>query len=70
MIRGTTKLTCDRCGHRFAAPDIEWQGTSLSTPQACPACGSSHTWPASGWAGALAGKAAYRRIWEQLDQKR
>lgn len=44
MYRGTTTFTCDNCGNRFLAPDIEWNMTIFSVPQPCPKCGSLHTY--------------------------
>ncbi|MCC8177111.1 MAG: zinc ribbon domain-containing protein [Bacteroidales bacterium] len=64
MLRGITTFRCHECGHRFEAPDIEWQATALTTPQPCPRCGSRHTRPASSfWL-----TPAYKSIWKQLDQ--
>lgn len=66
MLRGMTTFVCDNCGHKFKAPDIEWQATAMSQPMKCPQCGSWHTRPAS-----LLGmnKPVYRQIWKQMDEE-
>lgn len=72
MMRGFTKFVCDECGHKFKAPDIEYQCTAYSCPVICPECGSRHTMPC-GMPGGLFGecrdKAAYKKIWAELDRK-
>lgn len=62
MLRGTTTFTCDKCGNKFTALDLEWNATTLSMPQPCPECGSRHTYPRS-----LFGlnKSQYKKIWEK-----
>jgi hypothetical protein len=36
MLLGYTIFTCDDCGKRFVAPNIEYLATALSMPMQCP----------------------------------
>ena len=67
MLRGKETFKCDNCGHIFEALDIEWQATAYSQPMPCPKCGSRHTMPKSLLS--FMEKGAYRKIWEQIDNK-
>lgn len=67
MIRGYQKFVCNSCGHKFRSMDVEWQATVYSMPPVCPQCGSRHTRP---WKlfGMGSEKAAYEKIWAELDK--
>ncbi len=69
MHLGSTIFTCDDCGKRFVAPNIEYLATALSMPMQCPKCGSMHTMP-----GIMSGvlnfrRSIYQKIWEKADEK-
>jgi len=55
MLRGITKFTCDDCGNKFMALDMEWNATVFTAPARCPKCGSMHTYPSD----CLAGKSLF-----------
>lgn len=69
MLLGSTIFTCDDCGKRFIAYDIEYLATSLSVPMPCPECGSMHTMP-----GIMSGvlnfrRPLYQKIWKEMDKE-
>jgi len=65
MFRGKTTFKCAECGKRFEGLDIEYNATVMSQPMPCPECGSNHTMPASHFLL----KGAYKKIWEEMDNK-
>lgn len=65
MLRGTTKFTCDDCGHRFVGLDMEWMASVYTMPQKYPKCGSMHTYPRR-WFGL--NRMDYVQIWEYIDR--
>lgn len=67
MLRGFTIFTCDKCGNKFKAPDIEWAATVWSQPMKCLKCGSYHTMPHRLFPFGLMDKFVYKRIWKMMD---
>ena len=67
MLRGITKFTCDDCGNKFMALDMEWNATVFTAPARCPKCGSMHTYPSGGLFGWK--KSFYRKIWKSVDDR-
>lgn len=65
MLRGFIKFKCDKCGHKFMAPDIEYMASTLSQPQQCPHCKSFHTYP---YRHLLSTPGLYRKIWEDYPE--
>lgn len=41
MIRGITTFKCEKCGHTFVGPDIEWHASAATAPLKCPKCGKT-----------------------------
>lgn len=41
MIRGITIFKCEKCGHTFVGPDIEWHASAATAPLKCPKCGGN-----------------------------
>ena len=62
MLRGTTTFTCDKCGNKFEAPNMEYMAVALTMPQPCPECGSRHTYPKRFFG---LNKAQYIAIWDK-----
>jgi len=71
MYRGTTRFKCTECAEIFKAPDIEYMATMMSVPQPCPHCGSIRTMPDSIWPFVnIFTKLSYKRIWEEMEERR
>lgn len=67
MVRGIIEFKCDKCGHHFKAPDVEWRSSVFSTPMPCPQCGSRHTYPNRFGIGRM-NRSIYVDIWKTEEE--